>query len=90
LGSTSTWGEGSVPVILPSPGAGNLCSRDLLLVDAETNVSLTGVSGTSAVGSLSVVAKANTTPATQLGTSALGTAITDAEANVIPTGHHLL
>ena len=76
------WGEAAVPVILPSPGAGT-SALGTILVDAETNVSLTGVSGTSAVGSLSVVAKANITPATQLGTSALGTAIADAEANVV-------
>ena len=49
-------------------------------------VTLTGLAATSAVGSLTVVAKANVTPSSQVGTGAVGTPTFDCEANVSPTG----
>ena len=49
-------------------------------------VTLTGLAATSALGTVSVVAKANVTPSSQVGTSAVGTLTFDCEANVSPSG----
>ena len=44
-------------------------------------VSLSGLAATSALGTISVVAKANVTPSSQVGTTAVGTPTFDCEAN---------
>jgi len=48
-------------------------------------VTLTGVAATSALGTVSVVAKANITPSSRVGTGSVGSPSIDGEANLTLT-----